>query len=403
MRGSWTAAAVVAALCFFSGQLKAQEINLLALGEGTLPVVEPSCYPGWPAVNMIDDAPGSGWAPPQGRVADNVFVFEMAAPAGISAFEFDTAGIDGNGRGAKDVVVEVSTLSKDSGFQQVLRAALEDRKDGQRFAAAKVVQGRWVRLTLLDNHGARDWTELMGFRGYGTKPSAPAMAPITGTYRTSYKDFHVRQQGTAITGCYEFDKGLFDGTLEGRVAKLAWNEGDGNKRGPAVLVFSPDGRSFRGYWWYDTDKARAVDGQWNGERTADQIGGCPHWSGSVGGEIKKDLVATGRARVYGILFDTDSARIRPESLPTLDEVVRLLSGEPSWSLTIEGHTDSTGTPEHNQALSESRARSVRDYLIGKGVAASRLTAVGYGQSKPVADNATELGRAQNRRVELIKR
>jgi outer membrane protein OmpA-like peptidoglycan-associated protein len=135
----------------------------------------------------------------------------------------------------------------------------------------------------------------------------------------------------------------------------------------------------------------------------DQVGSCPHWAGSVSGELRKDLAATGRARLYGILFDTDSARVRGESLPTLDEVVRLLDAEAAWKLTIEGHTDSTGTLAHNQTLSEQRASSVRAYLVSKGVAAERLSSVGFGQSKPVADNATELGRAQNRRVELVRR
>ena len=99
----------------------------------------------------------------------------------------------------------------------------------------------------------------------------------------------------------------------------------------------------------------------------------------IGGRVR--FTATGRARLYGILFDTDSAHLRPESLPTLDEVVRLLSGEPSWFLVIEGHTDSTGAHELNASL----------------------TTAGFGQSKPVADNGTELGRAQNRRVELVKK
>jgi outer membrane protein OmpA-like peptidoglycan-associated protein len=122
----------------------------------------------------------------------------------------------------------------------------------------------------------------------------------------------------------------------------------------------------------------------------------------VGGQLRKDLAAQGRARLYGILFDTDSARLKPESLPTLDEVVRLLKDEPSWSLVIEGHTDSTSTAAHNQTLSEQRAKSVQDYLTGKGIVAPRLSTVGFGQSKPVADNATELGRARNRRVELVR-
>ena len=132
------------------------------------------------------------------------------------------------------------------------------------------------------------------------------------------------------------------------------------------------------------------------------MGSCPQWSGSVSGELRKGLAAAGRARLYGILFDIDSARLRSESLPTLDEVVRVLVAEPVWKITIEGHTDSTGTAAHNQILSEQRALAVRDYLIAKGIAPGRLSSVGLGQSRPVADNTTELGRAQNRRVELVR-
>ncbi len=386
-----------------AGGAAAQEVNLLALGEGTLPVIEAPYYGGWPALNMIDDSPGTGWACEDGKTANSVFVFEMAAPAALGAFEFDTAGIDGDNRDAKDVVVEVSGSSKDAGFATVLRASLAARRDGQRFAATSRIAGRWVRLTILNNHGDERWTELMGFRGYGPRPAAQGIPPLTGVYSTSYGNFHVRQQGTAISGCYEYDEGLFTGAIEGRVAKLTWTEAGGSKRGPAVFVFTPDGRGFRGYWWYDTDKGSGPNGAWSGERLGDDVGSCPHWSGSVGGELKKDLAATGRARLYGILFDTDSAHIRPESLPTLDQVVTLLGSEPSWSLTIEGHTDSTGTEPHNQTLSEQRAKAVRDYLVGKGVAAARLTSAGFGQSRPVADNATELGRAANRRVELVRR
>ena len=403
MRFRYAVVVLFAALILCSGAAWAQDVNLLALDEGTLPVVEPPCYGGWPPVNMVDDAAGSGWACPEGAIANNVFVFEMTAPAVLNAFEFDTQRIDGNNRGAKDVIVEVSPLSKAAGFETVLGASLADRKDGQRFAASKKVEGCWVRLTITNNHGDTKWCELMGFRGYGAKPVSKAMGAITGTFKTSYNDFHVRQQGAAITGCYENNKGLFDGAMEGRVAKLTWKESGGSSKGPAVFVFSPDGKTFRGFWWNNTDKDRAADGHWEGERISGETGSCPHWSGSVAGELIKDLSATGRARLYGILFDTDSAHLRPESLPTLDEVVRLLSSEPSWSLVIEGHTDSTGTAAHNQTLSEQRARSVRDYLTGKGIAAAHLTTAGLGQSKPVADNATELGRAQNRRVELVKK
>jgi outer membrane protein OmpA-like peptidoglycan-associated protein len=356
-------------------------------------------------VNIIDDSPGTAWASEGGGTGNIAFVFELVAPGTIETFEFDCTGLDGKGRGAKDVTVEVSAAGRESGFTSVLRASLVEGKAGQRFTATKKVEGRWVRLTVVNNHGDPQYAELGGFRGYGRRAdSAPAALPtVTGTYATNWNDFHLRQQGSAISGCYEHDEGLFEGTIEGRVAKLTWKQGGGAKQGPAVFVFTPDGQAFRGYWWYDSDKGRKVDGDWTGQRSSAATGSCRHWSGSVGGELQAALATKGRARLYGILFDTDSARIRTESFATLDEVVRLLSSETSWSLTIEGHTDSTGTPAHNQDLSGQRAESVKDYLTGKGIAGGRLNAAGFGQTKPVADNATELGRAQNRRVELVKR
>lgn len=404
MQFKGTVVAICAGIILLSRGAVTQETNLLALGEGTLPVVEPPSYGGWGPVNMLDDSSSSAWASASGHPGNNVFVFEMLAPATIDAFEFDCT-VDGVGRGAKDLTVEVSAASRDAGFEGVLQASLAEGKVGQRFTAARKVLGRWVRLTLVNNHGDPKYSELAGFRGYGLEPNVPqaAMAPITGTYSTNYNAFHLRQQGTAISGCYERAEGLFEGAIEGRLAKITWNEAGGAKRGPAVFVFAPDGLSFQGHWWHGSDKGRRIDGNWSGKRVSGATGSCPHWSGSVGGELRKGLATTGRARLYGILFDTDSDRIRAESFPTLDEVVRVLSGETSWSLTIEGHTDSTGTPAHNQVLSEQRAKSVREYLTGKGVAAGRLTTAGYGQVKPVADNATELGRAQNRRVELVKR
>jgi outer membrane protein OmpA-like peptidoglycan-associated protein len=395
--------AAFAALTIASGPAAAQEVNLLALGEGTIPVVEAPSYGGWTAVNMIDDAPRSGWAYPLGKVSNNAFVFELPVPGTPSRFEFDTGSIDGAGRGAKDVVVEVSAASMDAGFETVLKATLADKKDGQSFPVTKKVEGRFFRLTIVDNHGDKKYSELMGFRGYGTREAAPSAAQIVGTFDTNYNKFHLRQQGTAISGCYEWKDGLFAGTVEGRVAKLTWTEPGGNRQGPAVFVFAPDGKSFRGYWWHETDKGKRADGIWAGKLASADVGGCPHWSGSVGGQLRKDLAAQGRARLNGVLFDTDSARLKAESLPTLDEVVRLLASEPSWSLVIEGHTDSTSTAAHNQTLSEQRAKSVLDYLTGKRIAISRLSAAGFGQSKPVADNATELGRAQNRRVELVRK
>ncbi len=378
-------------------------VNVLALDAGALPVAVPPSYSSWPAYQLLDDDPGSGWAGTSGETGGQTFVFELVAPAAIERFEFDTTCLDGEGRGARNIRVSVSDRDAASGFTPVLEAALVEQKAAQAFAARNRTAGRWVRLEIVDNHGDEEWVELCSFRGYAPRPAVTALADVSGTYDTNYRRFHIRQQGSAIVGCYEYNEGLLTGSVEGRVMKLTWAEPPAEHDGPAVMVFAADGKSFRGHWWSETSENQAPDGVWDGTFQSAEVGSCPHWSGSVGGEVERELAASGRARLYGIEFDLDSATLRAESKPVLDDVAKALASHPDWQLAIEGHTDSTGTPAHNQKLSEARAAAVRDYLTAHGVAASRLTSAGFGASQPVADNATELGRARNRRVEIVRR
>jgi OmpA-OmpF porin, OOP family len=102
-----------------------------------------------------------------------------------------------------------------------------------------------------------------------------------------------------------------------------------------------------------------------------------------------------------IQFETDRDVIRPDSLPVLEEVDRVLTEHPEIAkVRVEGHTDSKGSPAHNTELSDRRAKAVRKWLIAKGIAPDRLEAKGYGPARPVASNATAAGRAANRRVEF---
>jgi outer membrane protein OmpA-like peptidoglycan-associated protein len=105
-------------------------------------------------------------------------------------------------------------------------------------------------------------------------------------------------------------------------------------------------------------------------------------------------------RLEGVNFEYDSATLAPESSVALDAVASSLLAWSEVRVEIAGHTDSKGSDAYNLGLSQRRAASVRDYLVGKGVEASRLVAKGYGETEPVADNKTDEGRAQNRRVEL---
>jgi OmpA-OmpF porin, OOP family len=117
--------------------------------------------------------------------------------------------------------------------------------------------------------------------------------------------------------------------------------------------------------------------------------------------MKKEIDAKGRVALY-INFDVDKATLRPDAQPIIAEINKLLGADASLKLSIEGHTDNTGTVERNRELSAQRARSVLGALVGLGTDPARLTSKGFGPDKPVADNADEAGRAKNRRVELVK-
>lgn len=102
-----------------------------------------------------------------------------------------------------------------------------------------------------------------------------------------------------------------------------------------------------------------------------------------------------------VLFDFDSARIRPDAERTLSEVADVVKGYAKRPVRVEGHTDSIASNDYNQKLSEKRAAAVREWFVGKGIEGTRIAMRGWGESKPVADNATPEGRQRNRRVEVI--
>jgi OOP family OmpA-OmpF porin len=120
-------------------------------------------------------------------------------------------------------------------------------------------------------------------------------------------------------------------------------------------------------------------------------------------DFSQVITSAGRYIVRGILFDTDSDRIKPESAPVIKQIAKGLEGNPNLKLLIEGHTDSVGDAAHNLDLSKRRAEAVRAVLVGQfQVDAARLNSAGMGATKPVESNDTPLGRAQNRRVELVR-
>jgi outer membrane protein OmpA-like peptidoglycan-associated protein len=138
-------------------------------------------------------------------------------------------------------------------------------------------------------------------------------------------------------------------------------------------------------------------------------GGVGNYMDRQAAEMKRKLPDAAIARegdkLYvalpsGILFDVNKDEVKPSARGQVGQAAEVLVKYPDTYITVEGHTDSTGGAEYNQKLSERRAARVRDLLASRGVAASRLSVQGYGESDPIADNGTAEGRQANRRVQL---
>lgn len=138
-------------------------------------------------------------------------------------------------------------------------------------------------------------------------------------------------------------------------------------------------------------------------------GGIGNYMDRQAAEMKRKLPEAAIARqgdkLYvalpsGILFDVDRDQVKPSARGQVGKAAEVLVKYPDTYVTVEGHTDSSGSAEHNRKLSERRASGVRDLLVSGGVAASRLAVRGYGETDPVADNASPEGRQSNRRVQL---
>ena len=119
-------------------------------------------------------------------------------------------------------------------------------------------------------------------------------------------------------------------------------------------------------------------------------------------DVMKDFDTKGFVDIYGIYFDVNKYVVKPESYSAIDQITKYLQEHPKTRIIIEGHTDNTGSDKLNQTLSENRAKAIKAELMKKGIDESRMETIGYGESKPVADNKTAAGKTLNRRVTIKK-
>ncbi len=143
----------------------------------------------------------------------------------------------------------------------------------------------------------------------------------------------------------------------------------------------------------------------DGDGLADREDTCPDKAGPKNNkgcpEVQKEELKILEKAMTGVQFDPSKSTLRKVSFPILDNVADLLKKYPNYNLTISGHTDSDGDEKKNQVLSEQRAKACLDYLVNKGIAASRMSSKGFGESQPIVPNINKANKAQNRRVEFV--
>jgi outer membrane protein OmpA-like peptidoglycan-associated protein len=263
------------------------------------------------------------------------------------------------------------------------------------FDAAKEVEGRHTRLLYLAPPGR---SSLEVFRNYEADFAAKGFTVL---YKCSGEDecesygteiYRVLYPPTKTLQNNELSKVAFNVPVEPRYLAAALSRPDGDVT-VSLYVAKESGAAFP-----DTKDRVAV--------LLDVVEAKPMEAKMVtvdAATMAKDISATGKVAIYGLYFDTDKAELKPKSTPSLDEIGKLLKGQPSLKVYIVGHTDNVGGFDYNMGLSQRRATSVVNRLIqGYGIAADRLKPVGAGLIAPVAANDDEAGRAKNRRVEIVK-
>jgi outer membrane protein OmpA-like peptidoglycan-associated protein len=401
---------VVAALLYSAAPapvdlVASAQTDLLDFDQGTILVSGPASRADsigpWAAFYLTDGSRKDGWCSAKGHPIASSFVYELEQSSTLETFHVVTLGAEeGAFPGISARAVELAVSGASGKFTTV--GVYEVPKNGEKdFPLPAGTTARRVKITVDSNWGNADYSEIMEVDLYGKKDAAPPQVDVSGAYYSpQWQGLRLTQSGTSIEGCYDFNDGTFSGELDGRVARVLWQElvvnGKPHSKGSATFVVGPD-RSMQGIYFVDGDLE--VRGTWDLSKAEgpQQVAKCqPPAESSLAEQLRR----TGRMVLYGLRFDVNSAVLRKESEKTLNEIFEALRHDLSLKVLVEGHTDSTNTDAYNQTLSEQRAKAVVDWLLAKGIQTRRLKAKGFGRTRPVASNNTAQGRALNRRVEL---
>lgn len=229
--------------------------------------------------------------------------------------------------------------------------------------------------------------------------------------------FYISDYSQKEFASYDFsDENGNDVTVEGQLTEITYSLPDGAQPEATLKIirnFANAAKKLGGGAYEYTDYTNYLNVRKDGQEvwvkvyaTEDSYTLTIVQKGEVKQEITADWMLEELNRsghvALNINFDTGKATIRPESQSVVDQIVNLLKNNTDLKIQVQGHTDDVGEDEANMKLSEQRAQAVMNAIVSQGIENQRLTAAGFGEKKPIADNKTEDGRAKNRRVELVK-
>ncbi len=377
----------------------AEADNLMGFVHGTVPVrVEGPAQARVTLEQAIRAIDGSAHVytltrpvPPETRI---VMVYALAAPT-----VFHRMAVPGvletpspNQTFVRDVRVSGSALSADDGFVPMASGTLTAHAArGQQTELTLQAHEpvRWVRLEVgqgLHTPVPAVTLEFSELIGEGRQEPVPVPAAFAGHWETRGLSLQLAQQDAVVTGCYDKGQGRLQGTVSGRVLRATGLDTRTGVPSAFIGVLQPGGplqvmRSSNGAPFY----------LFSAGVSSRAAGACA--------EDRPPTLGCGSV-VHGISFDFDSATLRADAAPVLAALHQGLLQDGSSQVQITGHTSSEGDAAYNQALSGRRAQAVVDELVQRGLPRSRLSAAGAGESRPIAPNDAEIGRALNRRVEV---
>ena len=349
------------------------------------------------AIRIIDGNP-QGFTltarPFEQESGDTVFVYELPA-----ATTFDRFAVPNvletpapNQTFTKQIEILGSAQSATDGFTPLASATLQTHKTRGQVTEIPVTAKRpvrWVQVRLVGGIAVmrpQMFFEFSEIIGNGTQETAKPVDHFNGGWRRMALRLQLKQQGAVVSGCYD-RAGDLTGTVTGNILRATGVNRFDKTRSAFILSLAGDG------------SVRGVRSDNGGPFNYYTVETAPPGTVFECGQPAPPALGCGSI-IHGINFDFDSAVIRPESNDVLAELHKGLAADARSRIVIEGHTSSEGTDDYNLRLSERRAQAVVADLVKRGLAASRLTAAGLGESRPIATNNDESGRSLNRRVEV---